>query len=430
MSSASPPKAPRDPGQHAHEVARLRLARMGVAGASGLGEFWNRTTELAAETLAVERVGVWLYVDERRAIRCFHLFERSKGQHSEGAILRAADFPIYFRALEEHREVAAADARGDALTRELGAAYLEPLGIGSMLDAPILRDGGVVGVVCHEHVGPPRSWTPGDRTFAASVADQVARAFEEAARRDAEERVRELEAYALEGQKMEAIARLAAGAAHDFNNLLTVMISSADAIARDPTTPARQQEAARRGLEAARRGADLARELLALGRDARCAPCVVDVAAALSKMEVLLRAAAGPEHGLAIRCEGAPGRVLVDPAQLERVVLNLVLNARDAMPDGGPIEVVVSEARVEDGDDEPGAYVVIEVADSGIGMDAATRARIFEPFFTTKPKGRGSGVGLSVVYGVVERAGGFVHVDSTPGRGTRMRMYLPRVAAA
>ena len=425
-----PAEPPRAEGLRAHEAARLRMARMAVAGAAALGDVLRRATEIAADTLAVERVGVWLYVEEGRAIRCFHLYERSKRQHSEGAVLRAADFPHYFRALEERREVAVADARDDAQTRELREAYLEPLGIVSMLDAPVLRGGEVVGVVCHEHVGARREWSEAERSFAASFADQVARAFEEAARRDAEARVRAWEAHAIESQKMEALGRLAAGAAHDFNNLLTVMMSSANEIARDPGAPPRHQEAARRILDAARRGAALVRELISFGRDERRATCVVDVAAEVEGMEGILATAVGRDHRVSIYCDEATGRVLIDPGLLERVVLNLALNARDAMPAGGSVEISVSETHVEDGDEEPGVYVVVEVADDGIGMDATTRARIFEPFFTTKPKERGSGVGLAVVYGAAQRAGGFVHVESELGRGTRMRVYLPRVAAA
>ena len=125
---------------------------------------------------------------------------------------------------------------------------------------------------------------------------------------------------------------------------------------------------------------------------------------------------------------GPTGRVLIDRAQLERLLLNLCVNARDAMPDGGRIEIAVSDARVGAEAEAPGVYVMLSVADDGVGMDEELQAHVFEPFFTTKPEGKGTGLGLSIVYRIVERCGGFIHVESAPARGTTFRVYLPRVA--
>ncbi len=400
---------------------------MQVAGGASLGEvFWKAASE-AAHALGVERVGVWLFVDGRSAIRCFHLYERSKDQHSEGAVLRAADFPSYFRALEERREVPAEDAREDPTTRELDKAYLEPLGIQSMLDAPLFRDGQVVGVVCHEDL-KPRRWTTEDRAFATSVADMISLQLEGSARRDAEARLQALGAHLAELNKMEALGRMAAGVAHDFRNVLAVVLGCADLIARSKDAAPDLRERAQEILGAARRGAALVDELLSFGRDRPQAACVVNVAEAIQAFTPMLHRALGRAHPLEVKREGAAGLVLIDPAQLERVVMNLALNARDAMPAGGAVGITVGEASIAE-DDLRGVYVVVEVSDRGVGMDEATQARIFEPFFTTKPEGKGSGVGLAVVYAVVHRCGGFLHVDSAPGLGTRIRVYLPRVAA-
>jgi len=426
MSSAPPPRAADD--RRAYELARLRMARMRVAGGDSLAEFFAQITKVAADTLSVDRVGVWLYVEERRGLRCFHLYERAKDQHSEGVVLRAADFPTYFSALEERRDIPADRAESDPLTSELREAYLEPLGIVSMLDAPVFRDAQVIGVVCHEHRAA-RDWTHEERDFAASVADQVALRLEAAAREDAEARLRENEAHWLESHKMEALGRLAAGVAHDFRNVLSVIVGYTAELKREEKGSPRIATAAREIGAAAERGVALAKELLGFGRDEVRATRVVDVAEVVESLAGMLRAAVGSTHPVAIFAAPALGRVFVDRAQLERVVLNLVLNARDAMPGGGTIEVSVLEAAVADGAGPPGVYVVLEVADTGVGMDAATRGRIFEPFFTTKPAGKGSGIGLAVVYRIADRCGGFVHVDSEPGRGTRMRVYLPRVAA-
>jgi len=424
--------AARDPAQgalRAYEAARLRLARMRVAGGAALAGTLGEIAETAARTLGVDRVSIWLLIDNRRAIRCYQLYERARHQHSEGAVLRAADFPSYFAALEERRAIPAADAREDPITQELGPAYLEPLGIVSLLDAPIYREGRVTGVVCHESA-TPRPWTAQERDFAGSVADRVSAAFEEAARRDAEERARVLEAAALESSKMEALGRLAAGIAHDFRNLLAVIVGFTHELRRPGAgLSERALHAADEIQQAAQRGVDLARDLVGLGREEPQPTRVIDVGDVVEGMAALLRTALGRDHSAEIRSVRPLGRVLADRTQIERVVLNLALNARDALPHGGPVAITVSEACVRDGDDAPGLYTVIEVADQGVGMDAATRERLFEPFFTTKPESQGTGLGMAVVYRIVERCGGFLHVDSEPGRGTRIRVYLPRVAA-
>src|SRR5262245_57823876 len=194
------------------ESARLRLARLRVAGGSGLVGALRRATEESARVLETERVGIWLFVDERRAIRCYDLFERDSDAHSEGAILRAADFPAYFRTLEERRAILAEDARADPQTSELRAAYLEPLGIAAMLDVPVYRAGKVVGVLCHE-TRSLRRFTSEECDFATTVADGIARQLEEAARRDAEARADAQEHHLAELRKMEALGRLAAGIA-------------------------------------------------------------------------------------------------------------------------------------------------------------------------------------------------------------------------
>lgn len=415
-------------GMRAYETARMRLARLHVGGGASLREALRSAAEIAAHALEVERVGVWLFTDEQRALRCESLFERTRNTHSEGAMLRTADFPTYCRALEERRDIPAGAARRHGLTRELGPAYLEPLGIVSMLDAPIYRSGKVAGVVCHEHT-VERRWTDEERDFAGAVADAVARFLEEDARGDAETRLRAQEDYLGEARKMEALGRLAAGVAHDFRNFLTVVIGCADEIRRESTTP-RIAASASEILDTTQRAAALLEDLLAFGREEAHAPRVLDVGEVVDSMATVLRTAVSRTHPIDLHCQRPIGRVLVDRSQLERVLLNLVLNARDAMPRGGRIGIDVREEQIANGRIEPGIYVLLEVSDTGTGMDAATRDRLFEPFFTTKPAGQGTGIGLAVVYRAVERCGGFLQVDSELGRGTRMRVFLPRVAAS
>jgi PAS domain S-box-containing protein len=241
---------------------------------------------------------------------------------------------------------------------------------------------------------------------------------------------RRLEERLRHAEKMEAVGQLAGGVAHDFNNLLTAIVSYAalvrDALGSDhPSVPdVREIEAA------AMRAAGLTRQLLAFSRRQRVAPQMVDLHGVVAGMERMLRRVL-PENVELTVVAHAPGTVFADPAQLEVVILNLAVNARDALPRGGRIEITVFEVEegasdLGDGETPAGRLAVLQVRDDGVGMDATTRARIFEPFFTTKPAGKGTGLGLATVYGIVSQAGGEIRVRSEPGRGSEFRVYLPR----
>jgi two-component system cell cycle sensor histidine kinase/response regulator CckA len=410
------------------ERARLNLARMQVSGGDALKTALASTTETAATTLNVERVGIWLYVQGRKAIRCFDLFQSGQREHSEGAILCADDFPEYFDALENQRAIAAVEALTDPRTKRLKDAYLDPLGITSMLDAPIFREGQVVGVVCHEHVGTPRRWTREECDFAGTVADSIALKFESAGRLDAERSRKALEAHLAEIRKMDAVGQLAASIAHDFKNILTVVLAGAQLISKKAAATPDILKLAKQILEAVDRGNLLTTELMTFGRTQQQHTRVLDVASAIERMAPMLQTAVGERFSINMR-RGAAGLVLLDRAQFERVILNLVLNARDALPQGGNIDISVGTARVAEGTDEASDYTIVDVADGGIGMDAATRERICEPFFTTKSKDKGTGLGMSIVHRIIDRAGGFLHVVSEIGKGTSVRLYLPRVSS-
>jgi PAS domain S-box-containing protein len=241
---------------------------------------------------------------------------------------------------------------------------------------------------------------------------------------------RRLEDRLRQAEKMEAVGQLAGGVAHDFNNLLTAIVSYA-ALVRDALGAAHPSVPDVREIEAAAtRAAALTRQLLAFSRRQRVAPQVVDLHGVVAGMERILRRVL-PENVALTVVAHAPGTVFADPAQLEVVILNLAVNARDALPRGGRIEIQVFELEdgapeLGDGEAPPGPLAVLEVRDDGVGMDAATRARIFEPFFTTKPAGKGTGLGLATVYGIVSQAGGEIRVRSEPGRGSEFRVYLPR----
>jgi PAS domain S-box-containing protein len=247
---------------------------------------------------------------------------------------------------------------------------------------------------------------------------------------DLEERKR-LEAQLLQAQKMEAVGRLAGGIAHDFNNVLGVILGHAELLRRQAadTQRARLDQI----LEAAQRASGLTRQLLAFSRKQVVDPRVLDLNLHLLDMEKMLARLIGEDVQLVIARSGDLGRVKADAAQLEQVVLNLAVNARDAMADGGRLRIETRNVDLEAppaGGQEPmapGRYVMMAVSDSGHGIPPADLPFVFEPFFTTKEPGKGTGLGLAMVYGVVKQAGGYVFVYSEVGQGTTFKVYLPRV---
>jgi PAS domain S-box-containing protein len=244
---------------------------------------------------------------------------------------------------------------------------------------------------------------------------------------------RALEEQFRQAQKMEAVGRLAGGVAHDFNNLLMVISGYTEVLLEHFDADDPRQGKVQAIQQAADRATTLTRQLLAFSRKQFLELKVVDVNAIVSDMERLLRPLIGETIELSTRLTSGVGHTRADAGQLEQVIMNLVVNSRDAMPRGGKIAIQTSEATFEahatreHGLVAPGSYIVLTVSDTGLGMDAETQSRIFEPFFTTKEKGKGTGLGLSTVYGIVKQSGGYIFADSGLGRGTRFRIYLPRV---
>jgi two-component system, cell cycle sensor histidine kinase and response regulator CckA len=249
-------------------------------------------------------------------------------------------------------------------------------------------------------------------------------------RRQAEEQAARLRNQLEQAQKMESVGQLAGGIAHDFNNLLTAILGFCELILSDEDTSHRSE------LEeikhAGERAAALTRQLLAFSRKQVFQLELLDLNAAVVSMETMLRRLIGEDVRLTSTLSSEIGPVRADPSQIEQVLLNLAVNARDAMPGGGVLRIETSNVDVDEAlaaahaPCAPGRFVVLTVSDTGCGMDSGIRRRVFEPFFTTKPKGKGTGLGLATVYGIVTQSGGFVSFSSEPRKGTSFRVYLPR----
>jgi len=259
-------------------------------------------------------------------------------------------------------------------------------------------------------------------------------AWEKAERKRAEEELRRTEEQLRQAQKLEGIGQLAGGIAHDFNNLLTVINGYGDMALKMLPSVHEVRPLVEQMKEAGKRAAALTQQILAFSRKQALAPIVFNVNVAVAKMDALLRRLIGERITLATAVDPALGQVKADQGQIEQVIMNLAVNARDAMPEGGTLRIETENVELTESFArmhmlaKPGPYVRLSVQDTGCGMDAKTQARMFEPFFTTKGPERGTGLGLSTVYGIVKQSGGAIVVQSAMGKGSTFSVFLPRVA--
>lgn len=400
------------------EVARLTLARTSQAEDPELARSLLQVLRVAADALEVERVSVWQINADWSRIECRALYERTPQRLSSGLVLELAEFPEYHRALKERRVISAENAHTDARTRELEASYLSVHDIGAMLDCPIYDKGEVIAILCHEHTRTPREWSKRDADFAVNVADIISTLFAQAARARYEAELRNAREALAEARVMDSLGRMAARVAHDFNNTLMGVSLSLSVLARDESFSESSQAALADCQDLVEQGTRLIQKLLAFARTGRNEGQSLDLCAAIRDMLPRLNRVLGADMRLDANVSRERALVGLDLASFEQVMMNLVLNARDALPGGGTIRISVETSSQQ---------ISLQVADNGVGMDSETRQRIFEPFFSTKGD-RGSGLGLAIVFGAVRHAGGSIEVDSRVGGGTSFTLRFPRLS--
>jgi len=302
-------------------------------------------------------------------------------------------------------------------------------GVVSFLGIPVFSGPDLIGFIAFESLQQERWWSEQDITLLRLVGELLTSALR---RKRTEDALRESQAQLLQSQKMEAVGRLAGGIAHDFNNLLTVILGFSRAVRGDLETDSPLREDLDEIHDAAERAAALTRQLLTFSRRQRLESRMVDLNETISGLQEMLRRLLGEDVELVIQTSSHRCAVEGDPNQIEQVIINLAVNARDAMPDGGELRVTTGlrsvdpEERPRLGLAQAGEHVVLSVSDSGEGVEESLRERIFEPFFTTKEPGKGTGLGLSIVYSIVEQAGGAISVYGGRAKGTVFEILLPR----
>ncbi|MEM1175677.1 MAG: ATP-binding protein [Pseudomonadota bacterium] len=392
----------------------------------------RRLSVMVSNAIGVERVGIWLLSEQNDEMVCVEQWQESESSHSSGMTLVSSDFPRYWEALQQDSRITADDALSHPATRDFADVLLKPLGITSMLDAGILVNGEFAGVICLEHTGERRHWHQDEMTFASAAAILMSQVLAQDARNRSEAEGKRLQERLIQAEKMESVGRLAGGVAHDFNNMLAVILGQTEIALSQLTEGDPGYNSLKEIQQAGQRSSRLTQQLLAFARRQPVNPEVIDLNHSLESMISMLRRLIGESVTLDWQLQDNLWPVRVDPSQLDQIVVNLCVNARDAMGGRGRVRIATNNLHITaaDIDELPeasvGDFVRLSVRDEGTGIEAADLENLFEPFFTTKQTDTGTGLGLAVVYGAVMQSGGFIHVDSAPDRGTTFHLYFPR----
>lgn len=383
--------------------ARLKISRLHLEG--DLDRLFKQIAEISAQALSVGRVGVWMFDPTFQTLTC-KLLHDARGEQPPPPLLMSKH-PHYLTAIREKRYVAVDDAQHEAPTSEL-LEYLQAWNVTSLLDSAVYRNGQVVGIVCHEHVGPLRQWKREECQFAATVADLLSYFFEVHERLKAEEQAHDLALKLKDSHRLDALGRMAAGVAHDLNNLLGVITSGISVLQRggDPEVLDAMDQSARHA-------AAMVARLMAFGRKQTPVAVVQPLEPLLTELERLMASQTRPGWRLVFDVEKGLS-IWADAAQLQQVLQNLLMNALQAMPTGG---VAVLRAHGRHGG------VGFEVIDTGVGIAEENLPRVFDPFYTTRPDGHG--IGLAVVQQMVMQHGGEISVSSAPGDGATFKVWWP-----
>lgn len=389
------------------DSARLAIARLVLDDFADLKRAMLTAARVSATTLGVARVGIWSLSEDTATLRRVVVYDLQNPDErtAEDLELPLAEWPSYRTAISSRRVVATDDALTDPRTSQLAEGYLIPHGVSSMMDAPLFLRGEVWGVVCHEHTGAARSWSDREVAFAVSVADMLSTMLEQAMRLATEARLRRTEAELAQLRRAEAVVRTAAAIGHDINTLLQAISGRAEYAVHYAGNG--QSEALLDIVGDCQRAARIVGQLRELDAPARAVGFESDLSFVIEDTRATLDALLAPNHTLAV--ELVPeASVPAGRADLERIVLNLVVNAKEAMPTGGTVSITTRQAE---------SSVSLEVRDHGSGIPPEQAEQIFEPYFTTK-NGRNSGLGLFAVATIARRTGGVVSVESEPGMGT------------